>query len=53
MNIIRRDCVLYNAETKDCRGLKKLYCKRSVCQFFKSAEDYKIVKNGFVEEKEK
>jgi len=38
---IKTDCILYNAEKKDCKGLNCLYCGKEECGFYKSNKEYK------------
>lgn len=36
---IKIDCFAFNG--KNCSALRKLYCEKEECNFYKSKEDYK------------
>ena len=36
----KEDCILFNPDFDECRGLNKLYCEKGDCGFFKSVDDY-------------
>ncbi len=37
---IKTDCFGYNPRTRDCMALKKLYCKKEKCSFYKTKSEY-------------
>lgn len=42
----KRDCIIYDKETKECKGLNKTYCIfEEECAFYKSKKEYRA--DGF------
>lgn len=46
--MIKEHCYLYDSNKKECRGLKKLYCKNENCRFFITPSEFyfKELKNS-------
>ncbi len=39
-NKVHEDCILYDKEKSECKGLKSLYCRSGKCVFYKSNKEY-------------
>ncbi len=37
---VKKDCFAYDCEAEDCIALKALYCKKELCAFYKTREQY-------------
>ena len=37
---IKEDCFAYNGETKECKALTELVCKKEECSFYKTKAEY-------------
>lgn len=39
-NKVKDDCIMYNQEKCQCNALRKLYCEKENCGFYKSINEY-------------